>query len=153
MKIKVEVPIKGTNEDIWKVITDIENSPVNISGIEKVDIHNNPGDRLVGLKWTETRTLFGKTATETMWITEAEKNKYYKTRAESHGAVYTSFLQIFKKEDESYLGMEFNSEAQSFAAKLMAGVFGLMFKNATRKAPYKDLLDIKKVVESKSFES
>jgi hypothetical protein len=73
MKIKVEVPIRGTNEDIWKVITDIENSAVNITGIEKVEIHINPGENLVGLKWTETRTLFGKTATETMWITEAEK--------------------------------------------------------------------------------
>jgi hypothetical protein len=49
--------------------------------------------------------------------------------------------------------MEFNSEAQSFVAKLMAGVFGTMFKNATRKALHKDLLDIKKVVEGKSPEA
>ena len=152
MKIKVEVPIQGTNEDIWKVITDIENSPVNISGIEKVEIHNNPGDSLVGLKWTETRTLFGKTATETMWITETEKNKYYKTRAESHGAVYTTFVQISEKDGETYLGMEFNSMAQSFGAKLMAGIFGLIFKNATKKALHQDLIDIKKVVEGKSRE-
>jgi carbon monoxide dehydrogenase subunit G len=150
MKIQVKVSIQGSNEDIWKVITDIENSPVNISGIEKVDIHNNPGDSLVGLKWTETRTLFGKTATETMWVTEAEKNKYYKTSAESHGAVYTTFMQIFEKDGETYLGMKFNSEAQSFVAKLMSGVFGLMFKNATKKALHKDLIDIKKVVENKN---
>ena len=54
---------------------------------------------------------------------------------------------MFEKEGETYLGMEFNSEAQTFVAKLMAGVFGLLFKNATRKALQKDLLDIKKVVE------
>ena len=128
MKINIEVPIQGSNEDIWKVITDIDNSPINITGIEKVEIHDNPGESLVGLKWTETRTLFGKTATETMWVTEAEKNNYYKTRAESHGAVYTTHMHIFEKDGETYLGMEFNSEAQSFVAKLMAGVFGLMFK-------------------------
>ena len=150
MKIKVEVPIQGSNEDIWKVITDIENSPINITGIEKVEVHDNPGESLIGLKWTETRTLFGKTATETMWVTEAEKNENYKTRAESHGAVYTTFVHIFEKEGKTYLGMEFNSEAQSFVAKLMAGVFGLMFKNATKKALHQDLLDIKKVVEGKS---
>jgi carbon monoxide dehydrogenase subunit G len=151
MKIKVEVPIHGSSEDIWKVITDIENSPVNISGIEKVEIHNNPGESLVGLKWTETRTLFGKTATETMWITEVEKNKYYKTRAESHGALYTAFVHIFEKNDETYLGMEFSSKAQSFGAKLMAGIFGLIFKNATKKALHQDLIDIKKVIERKSL--
>jgi len=150
MKINVEVPIQGSNEDIWKVITDIENSPANIKGIQKVEIHNNPGESLVGMKWTETRTLFGKTATETMWITDAEKNKYYKTRAESHGAVYTTHTNLFEKDGQTYLGMEFNSEAQSFAAKLMAGVFGLMFKNATRKALHRDLLDIKNVVEGKN---
>jgi carbon monoxide dehydrogenase subunit G len=153
MKINVEVPIQGCNEDIWKVITDIENSPANITGIQKVEIHDNLGESLVGLKWTETRTLFGKTATETMWITEAEKNKYYKTRAESHGAVYTTLMNIFEKDGETYLGMEFNSEAQSFAAKLMAGVFGSMFKNATKKALHQDLLDIKNVVEGKNAEN
>ena len=153
MKIKVEVPIQGSNEDIWKIITDIENSPINITAIEKVDIHNNPGNSLVGLKWTETRTLFGKTATETMWITETEKNNYYKTSAESHGAVYKTIMQIFEKEGETYLGMEFSSEAQSFGAKMMAGIFGLIFKNATKKALHRDLIDIKKVVEGKSLEN
>jgi carbon monoxide dehydrogenase subunit G len=58
MKIKVELPIQGSNEDIWIVITDIENSPINITGIEKVEVHDNPGESLIGLKWTETRTLF-----------------------------------------------------------------------------------------------
>ena len=153
MEIKVEVQIKGSNEDIWKIITDIENSPINITAIEKVDIHNNPGDSLVGLKWTETRTLFGKRATETMWITEAEKNKYYKTRAESHGALYTTFMYIFDNNGETHLGMEFSSQAQSFGAKLMAGIFGLIFKNATKKALHRDLIDIKKVVEGKSHEN
>lgn len=153
MKIKVEVPIQGSNEDIWKIITDIENSPINITGIEKVDIHNNPGDSLVGLKWTETRTLFGKTATETMWITEAEKNKYYKTRAESHGALYTSVMHIFENNGETYVGMEFSSKAQSFGAKLLSGIFGFIFKNATKKALHQDLIDIKNVVGGKSLEN
>lgn len=151
MEIKVEVQIKGSKEDIWKIITDIENSPINITAIEKVDIHNNPGDSLVGLKWTETRTLFGKTATETMWITEAEINKHYKTRAESHGALYTTFMHIFEKNGETYLGMEFSSEAQNLGAKLLAGIFGVIFKNATKKALHQDLIDIKKVVEGKNL--
>lgn len=147
MKLKVEVPIHATKKEIWKVITDIDGAPERISGIETVEVHHNPGEDLVGLKWTETRTLFGKTATETMWVTEAEKNKYYKTRAESHGAIYTSIMRIDEKNGQNYLGMEFYSQAQSFGAKFMATVLGPLFKGATKKALLKDLEDIKSHLE------
>lgn len=149
MKVQVEVPIQASKEAIWQVITDIENSPQHISGIEEVEVHNHPGDKLVGLKWTETRTLFGKTATETMWVTEATKNEYYRTRAESHGAIYNSTLRIDERNGQNYLSMELHGEPQTFGAKIMGAIFGFMFKNATRKALMQDLQDIKKVAESK----
>lgn len=147
MKLEVEIPIQATKAEIWDVITDIDNAPDRISGIEKVEVHHNPGPALVGLKWTETRTLFGKTATETMWVTEAEKNKFYKTRAESHGAIYTSIMRIEEKNGQTYLGMAFSSQAQSFGAKFMATVLAPLFKGATKKALMKDLEDIKKHLE------
>lgn len=147
MNLKVEIPVQAAKEEIWKIITDIDNSPQHISAIEEVEIHHNPGEDLVGLKWTETRTLFGKTATETMWVTEAERNKFYKTRAESHGAIYTSIMRIDEKNGQTYLGMEFSSEAQTFGAKFMATVLGPLFKGATKKALLQDLEDIKRLAE------
>ncbi len=147
MNLKVEIPINATKEEIWKVITDIDGAPDRISGIEKVEVHHHPGEELIGLKWTETRTLFGKTATETMWVTEAEKNKFYKTRAESHGAIYTSIMRIDEKNGQNFLGMEFYSQAQTFGAKFMATVLGPLFKGATKKAVLKDLEDIKSHLE------
>ena len=69
MVTKVEVTINGSKEDVWNMITDIENSSKTITGIEQIEILEKPGDGLVGLKWRETRTLFGRTATEIMWIT------------------------------------------------------------------------------------
>lgn len=147
--MKVEVPVQAPKEEIWKIITDIEGAPDRISGIEKVEVHHNPGEELIGLKWTETRTLFGKTATETMWVTEAEKNKYYETRAESHGAIYTSIMRIDERDGQTFLGMEFYSQPQTFGAKFMATVLGPLFKGATKKALLQDLEDIKKVAEQK----
>ncbi len=148
MTISVEIPIQGSKEEIWKIIADIENSVTNISGIEKVEIHHHPGESLVGLKWTETRTLFGKTATETMWITEAEKNQYYQTRAESHGSIYITVMRIVENNEGTLLSMEFTGKPQSLGAKIMAGMLMPFFKNATKKALYQDLLDIKKAVET-----
>lgn len=72
MAIKVDVTIDGPKEEVWNVIADIENSPNTITGIEAVEILEKPNDGLVGLKWQETRTLFGRTATEIMWITDAK---------------------------------------------------------------------------------
>ena len=149
MKIRVQVPIHGAKVDIWKVITDIENSSKHIKGIEKIEILEKPDKGIIGLKWIETRTMFGKTATETMWITEAEENKYYKTRAESHGSVYISTVEINDSKDMLYLSMELSAKAISFGAKLVSGIFSLIFKNSSKKALLKDLNDIKDIVERK----
>lgn len=148
MNVKVEQPIHATREKIWQVIADIDHAVNNINAIEKVEILERPPEGLKGLKWRETRTLFGKTATEVMWITEAVENQYYKTRAESHGAVYISTLSISGTGNNCTLTMEFESRAQSLGGKLLAAIFGRMFKNATKKAFIQDLGDIKKVAES-----
>ena len=94
--------------------------------------------------------MFGKIATEVMWITAAKENDYYQTRAESHGAIYISKLQIEEKEGKTYLTMVFDGEAQSLMAKIMSVATGFLFKSATQKALQKDLEDIKAAVEKPS---
>ena len=149
MNISVDIAINGTKEDIWNVITDIDNAVHNISAIEEIEVLERPAEGLVGLKWRETRTLFGKSATEVMWITDVKENEYYKTRAENHGAVYISTLLVSGVGSQSKLTMNFSGETQGFVAKLMAVTFGMLFKSATVKALKKDLEDIKAVVEAK----
>jgi len=92
MKLEAKVCIDGTKEQIWQVITDIENSVNIIQAIEEIEVLEKPAEGLVGLKWRETRTMFGQTATEVMWITDAKENEFYQTRAENHGAIYVSKL-------------------------------------------------------------
>lgn len=147
MKIRVHISIKGSRPDIWNIITNIENSPNVISGIEKIEVLEKPAKGIVGLKWRETRTMFGKTATEVMWITDAIVNNSYKTRAESHGAVYITTLSIADYQDGAMLTMEFEGIPQTFGAKFMWGAMGFMFKNATKKALMQDLVDIKAAIE------
>ena len=147
MKLKAEIIINGTKEQIWQVITDIEGSIDRISAIEKIDILDKPESGMLGLKWEETRTMFGKSATEIMWITEVVENEYYQTRAESNGAIYKSRLKIEETGDKSKLTMEFEGAAQSAFAKIMSLLTGFMFKSATEKALQEDLKDIKAFVE------
>jgi hypothetical protein len=44
-------------------MTDIENASKIISGIDKIEVVEKPTHGLVGLRWRETRMLFGKPAT------------------------------------------------------------------------------------------
>jgi len=150
MEIKEKIQINASKEAIWKTITDIENATQNINGIEKIEILEKPENQFVGLKWKETRTIFGKTAVETMWITEAVENSYYKTRAENHGAVYISTLAITEENDQVYLSMGFKGEAQTFFAKIMTVVMAPLMKKSTKKLLQKDLEDIKNVAEAKN---
>ncbi len=150
MEIKVHENINATKEVVWQIITNIEHSVEHISAIESVEILNKPNEGLIGLKWVETRILFGKRATETMWVTHAEENAFYQTRAESHGAVYISKLSIEEKENGVVLSMSFNGEPQTFMAKVMSAIMGRMFKKATVKAVQKDLVEIKAAAENLS---
>src|SRR5688572_20284670 len=97
MECVASVLIQAPREVVWNRITDIEHAAQTVRAIEKVEILEKPPSGLVGLKWKETRTMFGKTATETMWITDAVAPEYYKTRAESHGAIYLAAFELAPK--------------------------------------------------------
>lgn len=123
MNLTNDIEIKAPKENVQKIITDIENSVNVISGIDKIEILNKPKDPVVGLKWKETRTIFGKSATETMWITEATEYNYYKARAERNGAIYQTILKLSEKESTTFSAMEFNSKAITKKGKIMAFIF------------------------------
>ena len=150
MKMEAEVSIKSPRAEVWKVITDIDHAAERISGIIELEVLERPAEGLVGLKWRETREMFGKTATEEMWITEAVENGFYKTRAESHGSVYTAILAVSDEADGTLLRMSFDAQPQTMGAKVLSFLLGFMFKGATRKAIQQDPEDIKAAVEASS---
>jgi hypothetical protein len=82
-----------------------------------------------------------------MWITDAEENESYKTRAESHGAVYMTSLGLSGDDNETRLTVEFDSVPQTLSAKLMAATMGRFLAKATKDALMQDLIDIKTAVE------
>ena len=147
MIVEVQVTINGSKAAIWAAITNIENASETISGIEKIEVLEKPANGLVGLKWRETRMLFGKAATAEKWITDAAENEFYKTRAESHGFVFLSTMSISESSGGITLTSSHDSKPQSFAARLQSILMGLLFKGVAKKALLQDLNDIKTAVE------
>jgi len=148
MELSASINIERPVEDVWKAIIDFENCSNYIESIIKLDIIDQPKDTLIGFKWKETRVMFGKEATETMWITDYTENEYYQTRAESHGSIYTSRLSIVPVGEDTQLTMSFSGQAQTFTAKLLSSIMGFMVKGAMKKAILKDLTDIKMHLEA-----
>ncbi|MCB0735897.1 MAG: SRPBCC family protein [Bacteroidetes bacterium] len=148
MDLTCSVDINASAEKIWSIITNIDNCANTISGINSVEVLERPASGVVGLKWKETRTMFGKQASETMWITEAVENEFYKTRAESHGMIYETKMAIASNGDSCELSMSFGGTPQTGMAKFMMFLTAKMMKKATVKALTKDLNDIKTAAES-----
>jgi len=147
MNAIAEITINGSREQVWKVISDIDNSVNVISGIESVEILHRPDNGFIGLKWKETRNFLGKTATEIMWIVDSDEPSAYSVRAESHGSVYLTDFEVSGTEPDLKLTTRFRSEPNTFGARLMDFLFGGMMKKATEKAFLEDLNDIKRKVE------
>ncbi len=147
MHIQESITIKESREKIWQLISNIENSAGLISGIEEIKILNKPEKGLVGLKWEETRIMFGKTATEVMWITDVDDGFSYKTQADGPGVVYISSLSLAEEGTQTRLTMSFESEISSLGTKIISAIMGLFFNKATRDAVKQDLIDIKSAAE------
>ena len=148
MEISVDVNINSPKSAVWDAITNIKNSPNMISGIIALEVLNQPETGLVGLKWKETRKMFGKEAVETMWITESVDEQHYHTRAENHGAIYVTKLAVEEANDMTKLTMTFSGHSDSLFVRTISALMSLFMKKTMTKLLQADLGDIKKFVES-----
>ena len=147
MNLTVEERINATPQQVWEVVTDIDHAAENITGITELEILDRPTTGLIGLKWKEKRIMFGKEASETMWITGVEHEKWYEVAASSHGADYLTRIMLEPVGGDTLLSMSFNARPQTIGGKLMYLALGFLFRGATKKALQQDLTDIRLVAE------
>jgi hypothetical protein len=146
MFVEVQVIIKGSRAAVWTAITNIENATEIIRGIENIEVLEKPATGLVGLKWRETRMLFGKPATAEKRITDAVEYEFYKTRAEDNGFVFLTTIRISESSAGITLTSSHDSKPQGIVARLMS-IPMFLFKGVAKKALLQDLNDIKSAVE------
>ena len=149
MLVEAQVTMNASQAAVWAAITDIAGAAEIISGIKKIEVLEKPASGLVGLKWRETRLLFGEPATAEKWITEAIENEFYNTRAEDLGFVFLTTMRIAESPGGIRLTSSHDSQPQGFVARLKSIPMGLLFKGVLKKAILQDLNDIKAAVERK----
>jgi hypothetical protein len=148
MKVEATTTILRNKKDVWATITNIRDFGKILSGVEKIELLNQPANGLVGLKWRETRMYFGKPVAIDKWIVEAAENDYYKTRAEMDGFVFLTTMTVSEKNEGARLASTHETKPIGFAAKLKSLPL-IFFKGTLKKAILKDLTDIKIAVEQK----
>ena len=146
MIVEAQVLINGSRAATWGVITDIENAAKIISGIKRIEIVEKPANGLMGLKWRETRMLFGDAATVEKWITAAAQDKSYTTRAESDGFVFITTTAVSGDDGRVVVTSSHETQPQGFVARLKALPM-VFFRGVIKKAILQDLNDIKSAVE------
>jgi hypothetical protein len=146
--VEAAVTVNGLKAAIWAAITNIENASAIISGIQKTEIVAKPANGLVGLRWRETRMLFGKPATVEKWITDAAENEFYTTRAEDSGFVFLTTTRISDSSGRMTLTSSHETKPQGIVARLKSTPM-FLFKGVIKKAILQDLNDIKSAVEKK----
>jgi uncharacterized membrane protein len=146
MQVKTNITINAPIQKVFDVFSDVQKIEQRIKGIQKVEILSDVKQGK-GLKWKETRLMFGKTATEIMWITSFTQNKSYEVEAQSHGTKYHTvytFTEVNKNTTE--VNMVFSGKPISFGAKVM-GLLSFAFVGSVKKALLADMQDLKRVCE------
>ncbi|WP_114908115.1 SRPBCC family protein [Ornithinimicrobium murale] len=137
--------IEASPERVWQVLTDLERAAETLSGVTSVQLMTD-GPYAVGTRWRETRTMFGRSATEEMWVAECDPLRHTEVRAESGGASYVTEFTLTPLGDggRAELSVRFGAELTSPSAvtKVAMRLFGPLAARATRKALEQDLTDI-----------
>lgn len=146
--VNVSREIAATPDAVWSIVAGIDGWVEVIEAIQAVERLDDGVDLGLGTTWRETRTMFGKKATEVMEVTEFEEGVRYATSAESHGSKYYSEIRVDPADAGCRLSMNFRGEAQTTFAKIADATIGRLFLGATRKAFAKDMADIGAAAEA-----
>lgn len=140
--IEASIEIDAPISQVFAVNADIPNAPAFIKDVVAVEPLT---DQPVGLgyKWKETRVMFGKEASETMWITAFDPPSGYVVEAESHGCHYTTTIALSElADDRTRVTISFVCEPITRLAKIMSPMMVFMSKQIA-KCFERDLADIK----------
>lgn len=144
MELALSRHVAADPDTVWAVLTDIPEAHRTLSGVQAVEILT-PGPYAPGLRWRETRTMFGMKATEEMMVTAAEAPHTTTVVAENGGTEYTTVFTITPDADGgSTLRMRFGAETAHAPAiaRVVMMIFGRFAEKSTRKTMEQDLADI-----------
>ena len=144
MELDLTRHVAADPDTVWAVLTDIPEAHRTLSGVLAVEILTS-GPYQPGLRWRETRKMFGMKATEEMMVQAAEPPHSTTIVAENGGTEYkTVFTLTADADGGTTLVMHFSAETAHAPAisRVVMSVMGKVALDSTRKTMEQDLADI-----------
>lgn len=145
MQIELETIVAAPPAAVFSTLADVGNWARFMSGVESVEILT-PGAIDAGTRFRETRTMFGKTATEVMTVVEIAPPDRLLLAASNHGTEYRIEHQLTAVKDGTRVSLQFSGTPTTSLARIFAPL-GLLFAGSVRKQVAKDLADLKREAE------
>ncbi len=143
--IEIRETVDAPVEKVFAQATDFANAADFIQGIHQIEMLSD-GPVGPGTRFKETRTMFGREATEEMEVGLWEPPHRYLLEAGSHGCQYESLFEFESVGSATEVTMKFTALPLTFFAKVMVFLTKPMLKSIA-KICAKDLADLKKAVE------
>ena len=131
----------------FEVFTDLEQAARTIDGITSLEVLTDAPTG-VGTRFRETRTMFGREATEEMEFTEFEPSRRYTVECDSCGAHWTSVYRFTPEGERTRVDVEMTVTPVSLMAKLMSPL-SAAFSGTLIKCLKKDLEDLGRAAEGR----
>jgi carbon monoxide dehydrogenase subunit G len=138
--------ISAPPERVFAVISDFARAAERIRGIDRVEMLT-PGPVGIGTRFRETRTMFGRPASEEMTVASFDPPRGYQLLAESHGSRYETEFDLSPVEGGTQLRMRFRALPQTLLAKILARLLRGMTKKIAALCAA-DLDDVKAAIEA-----
>lgn len=148
-RLEVDREVRAPPKVAWDVLTDLDAAVKRIDAITSIERLGGPRFG-VGTRWRETRTMFGREATEEMEVTAVEEGRSYTVEAHSSGTDYESEVGVEpdgENGETSRLYTSFTAQPQTAVAKLMSMTVARLLRGSVRKALERDLDDIATAAE------
>ena len=147
--MKLERTVAAPASGVWEILTDLDRATASIPAIDRIERLDGGTGFDVGTRWRETRTIFGREATEELEVTAVDPGRSYVVEANSRGAHYRSELGVEPLETvRSRLWMTFEAEAEGWIGRIIAATIGRLFMATTRKLLEEDLAAIARAAEA-----
>ena len=147
MQITATDTVNAPIDRVFEVFSDVANCGERISGISAVEVLSDVTSG-VGVRWRETRTVFGKEATEEMWMTACDPPNSYVVESESNGTKYLTTFTFERVDDNTTrVSWIFGGTPVSLKAKLLTPL-AFLFKGALVKMMMGDITDLKAHIEA-----
>tara|TARA_Y100001933_G_scaffold70615_1_gene71969 strand:+ start:912 stop:1373 length:462 start_codon:yes stop_codon:yes gene_type:complete len=126
--ITVEKHINAPIETVFAKASDVRNWAEQVEAITKIEVHAD-GPVGNGTRFTETRVMWGKEASETMTFADFDPPNGFTLLASSHGTDYVSTHRFEPEGDGTKMTLRFESTPRTLGAKLMGVMFAFMKKS------------------------